>query len=482
MTSPLGPLADLALPLALALGLAAALLPALRRSSAVLPVAAAIAAAGTLACILASAPAGDDWTYAVAGRDGWLACQAAFYREWSGRYAATAMLSGWPQLLPLATAYPLVAMLAWLSAQAGLALLAWRLLPAWWSSGRRWTALAGLLLGAWAGSASLAEGGSWLAASLTYVVPAGAAAAGAALLLHRDGAGPRSGAIAILLALLAAGGSELVAGAQVGGLLVVLMLRRGTPGAGWRLAALAAAVAGAALSALAPGNELRQIAVLDGRSAPDAIATATAAVQAGWATLIAGLEPTWLLLGVILLLSAGARPPQPMPAWPAAALALAAVAAAALLQAPSLAASGWACPPRAANVVWLGTWGLLAAAAVWTGCWWASRRGEATAGAIGPIAVAGAALALLQPGPVAQALHDLPLLPAHHAAQAERRARLAAAPPGAALVIPMLDPVSTPRSCLPYDLTIDPRDWQNQAAARWHGLGALRTAPPGRAP
>ncbi len=482
MESPLGPIADLALPLALAVGLAAALLPGLRRSPIAGIVAVSIAGLATLACILASAPAGDDWTYAVAGRDGWLAAQAGFYREWSGRYSATALLSGWPQLLPLHGAYPILGALAWLAAQAGVALLAWRLCPAWWTPVRRCSILAVLLLGVWAGSASLAEGGAWLAASLTYLLPAGAAAASAALLLGRDGSGARSGLAAVLLALCAAGGSELVAVAQAGGLLALAWCRRHAPGRGWRLAALIAAVAGAAVSALAPGNELRQTAVLDGRSAPDAFTVAAASARAGWAVLADGLAPTWLLLAGILLVAAGARPATRVPAWPAIALAATALVTAALLQAPSLAATGWACPPRAANLVWLGAWLLLAAAAAWAGCWWAARRSEAPAGLLGAVATAGAALALLQPGPVAQALADLPRLPGHATAIAERRARIAAAPPGTALVIPMLDPVSTPRSCLPYDLTIDPRDWQNQAAARWHGLASLRTAPPGRVP
>lgn len=475
-------LSGVAWPIALLGGLLMAL-PRLRMAMlnpGALVVPASVALAICFACILVTMPAGDDWSYAVTGRDGWVAAQLASWNTWSGRYTATALLSGWPQMLPMHGAYPFVAAASATIAVSGWCALAWVLLPAGLDRGQRLGLIALSGLGLLAGLPSLAEGGAWLAGSLTYTLPSGCAAWGWALLLRGTGLHWR-GPIAVLALAVAAGGNELTAAIDAGllGLVAGLMLWRKDPRRGWFVIAAVVSLGCLLLSYAAPGNAVRREAVLEDRLAPGIALAVTDAWSAGLDVLVAGCASAGLCAAGLVVLAARCSGPRP-PGWLAPVLVIGAILVAAGLQMPSVAATGWACPPRAANLVWLGAWSCLAAGCISAGLRLAGRMPETgTAGylihALPPAAVL---LAFLGGGSLARATGDVVLLPRHAVAISERRLLLTQAQPGADLDLPLLDPDLTPRSCLVYDLTPWRGDWSNRACATWHGLASVRIIAP----
>ncbi len=482
MDTPLDILGPLAWPLSLLAGIILALVPGLGRplGSWRLPLASAAAAVLICAaCLLATMPHGDDWTYALSGRDGWAATQAALWSGWSGRYTATALLSLWPQVLPIFGGYPLMALLVAGLALSGGAALAWTLLPQELGRERRCGLTALLLLGAIAGLPSLAEGGAWLAGSITYTLPVGLSTWAWTLLL-RPGTGVPGCVGALGLLALAAGGSELVAVANAGGLALAAIAawRRRDPRLRWWAVAAGVAITGLLASAAAPGNAVRQQVILEGQPAPGLEALA-GAPGAAWHILANGLESAGLCAiaacSTTLTATAARRPPG----WLAPLLLAVALASAAFLVLPTMLA-GTGAPPRAANVIWLAAWGCCAAAAVSAGLWAAGRwRTPGLAGKLGPaLPVAAVLLAFLAPGSLGRATADLVLLPGHLRAIADRQLRLEQAAPGSDLDLPLLDPVRTPRSCLAYDLVGWRDDWSNRACAAWYGLRSVRIVVP----
>jgi hypothetical protein len=432
------------------------------------------------ACLLATMPVGDDWSYAVTGRDGWIAAQLATWNTWSGRYSATALLTGWPQILPMHGGYPFVATASAAVAVSGWCVLAWVLTPAALPRGHRLGLITLAGLGLLAGLPSLAEGGAWLAGSLTYTLPSGCAAWGWALLLRGRELHWR-GPIAVLALALAAGGNELTAAIDAGLLALVtgLMLWQRDPRRGWFVVAAVVALGCLLLSYVAPGNVMRREAVLEGRLAPGLGLAVVDAWSAGLDVLIAGCTSAGLCAIALVVLAARCPGPRP-PGWLAPVLVISSVLIAAALQVPSVAATGWACPPRAANLVWLAAWSCLAAACISAGLRLAGRMpnvglaGHLTS-ALPPAAVL---LAFLGSGSLARATGDVVLLPRHAAAISERRLLLTQAQPGSDLDLPLLDPDLTPRSCLAYDLTPWRGDWSNRACATWHGLASVRIIAP----
>lgn len=367
---------------------AAAVAARWRWDAAWVPVAMLALAAAALAVLASvSGPATDDFTYAVAGRDGWLALQAALWNGWSGRFTANALLGGWPCVLPLHGGYPVMVLGCLAVAASGLAVLAWRLMPAGWTAEGRLAVVAWSGLGLLAGWPSVGEGMTWLAGAMTYTLPMGLAAWSLVALLAPSVGWWRL-ALALVLALLVAGSSEIVCA----GLLAALGLGTGVLALGrdrrWRpwLAVLLAAGVAAALAAGAPGNQVRRAAVLEGRPPPDAAASAGLALEAGWWWL----QRAWSSAGWTACLACIAvvgRRLGPTAAgrgwgWLAVGALVAAPLAAATLELPAIITTGVGLPPRGANVVWTQLWALLALAALAAGRWSAAWRWHQVAGVV----------------------------------------------------------------------------------------------------
>lgn len=212
-------------------------------------------------------PCADDYSFAVRARQfGFWGAQAAWYMDWTGRYASSAILSllsvspvmdhYWVWSLALFAAFPPA--MYWLTAGV---------------FGERLTRLQRLAVtfavtALYVGTIpSPVEGFYWLAGGLTYQGGNVVAMVFIAAVLSRRPQTPRPGrrniaypAVCALLGLLAAGFNEtltllLVVLTAVG--LVVSWRRKLPTRMGW-LAGMIACLAGAAVMFLAPGNSHRQ--------------------------------------------------------------------------------------------------------------------------------------------------------------------------------------------------------------------------------
>lgn len=494
---------------AAALAVAAACLVALLRprlgAAPRFAVAAAWTAAGLIALLaLGAGPAADDFTYAVGGRDGWPAFQAQHWSTWSGRFLATAVLSGWPRILPLDAAYPLIVLAVWGLLLSGLWALGRPLLPPAWTPEQGRTVRAWGLLALLAGWPSLAEGVTWLAGAVTYVLPLGLAAWCLAwLLLPEDQPATARRSAAVALALLATGGSELatlllLAGLGAGGW---WMWRRRDPRLGWLLAALAAASAGAASALGAPGNRVRAQALAEASAGDIRAPVPIQALASGWAVVsraFSGLG-TWAAL-IAAALATARSGGFAAPRW-ALPLALAAVPGIAVTLAvlPALAGSG--IPPRVGVVLWFAAWLAAITAAVLAGSqlrrWrpaWALRllaastrpgRSTAIAGLAGAaiataatlaVGLVGIATGLVVIAAAATALLAMPRLRRHRSR--ERRRRLGAGLAGWIAILAITGSAGWGAVQLAAgDALLLPQRWQ----ARSDRLGRIRAAAPGSA-
>ena len=110
----------------------------------------------------------DDWVYGAAGKNGWWQAQVEFYRSWSGRIAATMLLTSWGLGLPSEWAcrvsYPLMLIGIWLWLATALAAVIRHHLP----EGRPWLVTACILTAWVVGMPARVEGLYWLAGTVTH--------------------------------------------------------------------------------------------------------------------------------------------------------------------------------------------------------------------------------------------------------------------------------------------------------------------------
>jgi hypothetical protein len=456
------------------------------------PIAAALAVAALapwVALALLSIPSGDDLCYFGTSRAvGWSAAQLEVYQGHSGRFVATALLTGLGELIDrtaggLPGPFPVLPLLAigaflWLSWRS-LALL----LPELAAPVRAIAATlsAALLIATLPTPAELLYWGAGMASYLPLAL----------LLWHltlrvaaaiAGGKPPGAGEAALLaaLAFLAAGTQEL------GAPLLVLLLgawaaagrRQGWPGAALlRLAAIAAAasVAFVVLYA-APGNDARLGAYPGSRDLLRALPLGAvdtliflALRMAAAPALLGGLALAWLAA------ARGERRASPalwrlLPAlWILGCLGAEAV---------SRYATAHGLPPRAQNLLYLMGAPALLAAVTWHG---RARGADILAGWRPGRRRAAAAAALLACAAGAgewRGLYEAAVTaPRFTAEYRARLAQLAAAPPGATVAV---TPVRQKTTLLPFaELAADPEDWRNRCAARYFRLGAVVLAPPG---
>jgi hypothetical protein len=511
-----------ALALALLAGLAWSRLPARWAQHKAMPFMAAVAASVAVAALAWGAgPQADDYHHAWLGREGWWGYQVDMWRHWAGRYLATAVLSAWPQPFGFLPGYIALVVLTWAVLVSGIVALLWRLLPAGWPSGERLAIVAWLWLAAVAGWPNWAEGVVWLSGSVTYSLPLGMAAWGFALLLAPAGGRLVPRLLGMLLAVLACGASELVAGgtAVSAVALAIWAWRYEDPRRRIFVAGALVILAAAATAALAPGNRERQHSTLILRTEPlTAVTILRVAREDGCQVWSASLWPATLL--ALAMAASAARRAVRTSGGSSRAGMLALIAAAAALPIAVLllgipaAGSGWI-PARVHNNAWMAVWTCMAVAAVAGGAWLA-RLGPpvrlsaspvaalavcivaTAAAAIGVLSLqelllclalagcatlavgrrravlAGSAVTLIIiASSMSEVLHDLPLLPAQHAAVAERDARCRSAMAGSDLVLPVFDPATAPRSCIVFDLAVSVHDQVCLDTARWYGLATI---------
>ncbi len=236
---------------------------------------------GWAAAGLFSRYAADD--YCTAGQvhlAGFLDAQSRLYVGWSGRFAATFLVTLAEVAGPLAVpGLPVLALLAWLAATT------WAVYELLWTLGRRVPVLAAVVLAAvlvfatLRTTADLGQALFWQTGLLTYLFPLVLATVDVGW-LARVGRGARGRApaavgVSFALSFVAGGTSETFAAAQVTALAlagVIAYLAEARPGGGQQirayaatqplLAMLLAGLVGAVLAmvilAVAPGNNVRQ--------------------------------------------------------------------------------------------------------------------------------------------------------------------------------------------------------------------------------
>ncbi len=437
-------------------------------------------------------PCLDDWTYGAGGRADWWGTQWGYYRQWTGRVAATAVLSGWgligtPQMAVL-IGYPLVLIASIAALVAGVHMVVRAV-------GGTALHTVALLTAFTLGMPAPVEGLYWLAGTVTYQGGVACTLIASALLLRGR---PFAAVAPCLLAPLFA---ETVLVLAVPILLVLAArLRRG-----W-LPALAV-LAGAAISLASPGNHEHRLAAIGEIPPPPpwtAVTFVVAALRAGYAGLSA--STWWALLPLVAVVALDRRvrvfvPPLWLPIAAGAAIALA-------VAAPQV----WTAmgSPRADNPGWMGLcfagaglamalghrrWLLLplllalwlgdspapwVALGLWTvaaGGAWLLLRQRVSRGDLPAVVAALLAAAMVLGSPhwsaaVVDAAIDGP---AYAQAQRQRMSRLAAAAPGALVIVPEL-PVR-PRTFHREDLHIATDTWQNHGCAAFFGLKGVRTRP-----
>ena len=212
-------------------------------------------ALGTLSCF----PSRDDWAYAASAKSGWLAAQVQWYHSWSGRIAASAVISAWgqmgsPEIGALFT-YRLFLLAGWLLFCGVIWDLIRVVLPK--ENGHdsllvaSTVAVGGLMV-----MPSINEGIFWLAGAATYLAgtTCGLACASCIIRAHQGMTwcwGP-----AILLAVLIPLFSEVTAVISLS-FLLIYQLRVGKRQWMWILFLTFGLVAGCLINAFSPGNAHR---------------------------------------------------------------------------------------------------------------------------------------------------------------------------------------------------------------------------------
>jgi len=440
-----------------------------------------------------SHPAADDFFYAVQARDlGFIEAQKFWYMNWTGRYFATALQSGFPLAMDMLTAYPLVPLVMLGAFPVSLAILA-RTLNGYLREPFEGGALA---LGVLAFAAlyvtqmpSLVEGFYWWTGVATYELPMTLAMLLAACLLSiRAGSSAWAiaarGAAAVVLALALAGSSEtmlpplnlfLLAGS-------VLALRQKHPSRWVWIAALAACVAGSLAVAVAPGNALRAAQF------PDRPPPAKRLALWVWGTirhtLRFSIRPMLLgmtILGVpvaaqIVRRAGWTRPVTGRHVRLAAASIFVVVA---ICCAPAYLSIGRGPPRRAMNLAYLPFLAAWLATLVTAVAWLCHRRGRepslsARAKALGRIALVAGALVV---GNLPRAVYDLVFLAPSFDRQVRARYAMLREKAEAGESAIALDRLTVrPRSLLVEDVGDDPS--QLDPIARYFGLASLTVTEP----
>jgi len=210
--------------------------------------------------------AADD--YCTAGQvqlAGFISAQSGLYVGWSGRFAATLLVTLVELIGPLAVPLlPTVALLAWMAAASWstrklAAAHGWRLPPL-----SSWVLAALVVFVTLDTTADLPQILFWQTGLLTYLCPLVLATLYVGWVASAAG-GPISFGVSFALTFLAGGTSETFAAAQVAALILAILSAwvAGAQPAGSRLQAmlltgLVGAVLALALVALSPGNEVRQ--------------------------------------------------------------------------------------------------------------------------------------------------------------------------------------------------------------------------------
>jgi hypothetical protein len=443
-------------------------------------------------------PQADDFVFANSVRDhGFFASQCDWYRNWSGRWASTAVITWVSSAVDLQRSYWIVPAAAW-ALTIGAFWCLWRAWVPRAAFDRASYAMAPLLLCAVYAvfMPSCSEALYWLAGSATYQLGAAAAltVAVAAPIAIRARGWRRLAATgaAAAAAAVAAGTNETVMACEAFVLGVVVALRwrglRSLPWS-WLVTVCLAAAASTAVVVLAPGNAVRSAGFPSGRN--PWLAAAGAANE-----LIGDLSrwsatPT-LLLGTLLLLTARPRTIS----------ALTASLPRALRRKPSLFLGAWMgtlyaslfpawwaegqlVENRVSNVTWLIFvlgWPMMVA----LGAAWFHRRysllRRADRAPAGPTPTARwwlracFALALLGSELFVQKIADLRAVGPEFARQQRARyAEIAAARASGTQdleVQPITAFSSTLYSC---DITFDARSWLNRGYAAYFGFRSART-------
>jgi hypothetical protein len=139
-------------------------------------------------CLWWCGPSLDDWTYGAAGRTDWWGTQVSSYWNWSGRIAATALLSSWSLGLPpdwaCRFAYPIELLALWTWLTIALHAVVVLVLPVETKRTDRFLVTATLLTAWVVGMPNPVEGMYWLAGAVTYQGGIACALSAIALLLR----------------------------------------------------------------------------------------------------------------------------------------------------------------------------------------------------------------------------------------------------------------------------------------------------------
>ena len=250
-------------------------------------------------------PSMDDWSYGASGRAGWWHAQCAWYMGWSGRPAATALVSGWGSLGTPWFASVIGYRLVIVAIFAAVASAWWWFLGGWRPTGdpafRKATWLAGLTLWVIA-LPDPTEALYWLAGAATYSCGLAMALAWAAAMRGAWTTERRSAwYLALVLGLLVPLFNEIqaVVMACSAGILVVAAGERKR----LRMLVVASAIwLAVAISLLAPGNAVRsQVANVPGSADPLHLLVTSAGI--GWELL---RELPWVPMLVVTLWWLGA--------------------------------------------------------------------------------------------------------------------------------------------------------------------------------
>lgn len=363
----------------------------------VLAAAAGLVVLATMAALSCTSPSFDDYSYAIAGRQDWWAFQKHHFLNWTGRFTATAFISGWPSLMPLDSGwYAFWAVCIWSSTMAACAWCVLRLIPADWPMAERLGFTALVTLGIMACCINVADGMAWVAGAASYCWPLGMAACGCALLMPpRHPPAPAAIATAWLLIALSCGGSEmnvLATGCMVAALGLRAHLLRMPAAWVWTGALCAALIAGG-LAVAAPGHQVRTaLSAQMGMVRVDLGEAAWQSLEAGLSFVVVlvrhpGLLAPLLLLAFIARRNASSH--RPVPGWLPLLLVLCIPAIYALLVMPITWGQGASPPGRALNLINVCAWLTAAAAACASGAWLA---GPAAARLRLAIALAGSSM------------------------------------------------------------------------------------------
>lgn len=474
--------------------------------------AAGVLALPILAGVAWSFPSDDDWCYGAARHGSWWAAQIGWYTGWSGRYAATAVLTAWGQAedvwWAIRVVYPLILVAI---------VFAWPLALAWLLRGLlpgvpvRAALIAAALIAATALASlpSVSDGVFWLAGAVTYM---GGVAVVLAMLAAWLAALTQGGIgrwlSAVILALLAPGFSEVLAALVLPAVVAAWWLHaRRRSAALPALGVIILLAVGVAAAAAAPGNAQRLAALAAEGTLPvrDPLALSSAAAIAfrqladlPWAVVLAGaltagigLAPwargrwwVWLVLAALMPFVAAVPPAAAGTAPPRAANPVVVLVVGSLALAVASALRARIGPPRRlALLVVIGAGALPAMVAAPDG------EGLLRLLPFAVLAVAVIASGRLHAGAVVAALllaaapasphwpsawGDLRRGPAARTAQDRQLSILAAAAPGAHVGVPLMLLPAPPRLAWHGDLRVSAGAWANQGAAAFFALAEVR--------